>query len=252
MTVDRNSLDYWFPPLALYGGIPVPKTEIVYAHNLPLMNLLDGVPVPGFDGFVAALQRACYTIAGEPPAFLRTGHTSGKHEWDSTAYLPDFEEETIGNHVAALVEESALADLMGLPTDVWAVREYLDVEPLFRCVRFGNMPVVTEFRVFIRGDEIEHVQPYWPLGALEQGEPDVEDWRERVAHSRSLMHSFAGPDGEDVWTMSGEAAGLLARRYGDDRMFWSMDWLLDRHGKWWLTDMAEGDRSFRYDPKEEE
>jgi hypothetical protein len=236
-TLDRNDLAFWFPPIR-DAGLPVPRTEIV-STDVELDHLLDGVEPRGFDEFLHSLQTAVQAIGGGDPVFLRTGHGSGKHSWARTCFLED--PEALAEHVGALVEWSAMAGIFGLPTSTWAVRELIPTAPICRCEAYGGMPVVREFRYFVRvlpslRTSIEHAQPYWPPAAVEEGHPDVEDWRERLAGISRI-----GLD----WRALADLAHEAARAVGGG--FWSVDFLQGADGKWRLTDMADGDDSFRYE-----
>lgn len=228
---DRNSLAFWLPPLEA-AGLPVPRTVIVET-SADLAAILDGETAEGWGALVRDLRAAGDRIGW--PAFLRTGHGSGKHEWSRCCYVAD--RAALPTHVAALVKWSHLVDFAGLPTDVWAVRELIPTAPLFVCRGYGGFPVVREFRLFVRDGEVEHVQPYWPADAVEQGEPDDPDWRAKLARA-SLLGAGTARALIALGTRAGVALG---------GGYWSVDLLEDRDGGWWLTDMAEGDRSFRYE-----
>lgn len=232
--LDRNDLAFWFP-LIKAGGLPVPETIIVRTDCDP-PSLLDGVKPEGYDDFIAELESAAQTIGY--PCFLRTGHTSGKHDWSDTCYLE--EPAKIGWHVTALIEASLLADMFGLPTQTWVVRKLIETAPLFRCEWWSGFPVTREFRVFIRDDEVEMVYPYWPADAVADGSPDNKNWRS-LLHAASIM---TDQDAERIGFLSGMASGSVGGGY------WSMDFLQDVHGEWWLTDMADGDRSYRPEAEE--
>lgn len=229
MTEDRNSLAWWFPKIEA-AGLPVPSTRIVET-DVELLALLDGHEPEGFQRFISDLQAAAMQVGGYP-FFLRTGHGSGKHDWRETCFV----EGALEAHVVALVEWSALADIMGLPTDVWVARALIPTAPLFRCRRYGDFPVTREFRLFVRDNHVEHIQPYWPREAVEQGDPDDPDWESKLAFASKTDDTFAL---DPLASAACEAVG---------GGFWSVDFLQDREGRWWLTDMADGDRSFRYDP----
>ena len=80
--IDCNCITYWLPKL-MAAGIPVPRTEIVETDiELPL--LLNGHNPAGFVVFLCELREACDRIGY--PVFLRTGHTSAKHDWEDTCY----------------------------------------------------------------------------------------------------------------------------------------------------------------------
>lgn len=228
---DRNNLAYWFPPLQA-AGLPVPATEIVET-DVNLLQLLDGNYPDGFDAFMKELEGAVKRIG--LPCFLRTGHTSGKHEWRRTCMLSD--RNRLGWHVAALVESSALADMFGLPTQTWVVRELIQTEPLFHCLNYEDFPVTREFRFFVENGAVTHWQPYWPAGACEQGKPDNDGWDVLLDEASQID----APEREKL-----EALAIAAATAVDDG-YWSVDLLQDAGGAWWITDMADGAQSFRYD-----
>lgn len=229
---DLTSLVYWFPKIEA-AGLPVPRTHIVEAA-CDLTVALDGVTPECWDVFITDLAATGDEVGW--PAFLRTSHGAGKHSWERTCFVP--RRELLGHHVGALVEWSATVDLVGLPTRTWAIRELIDTRPLFRCRRYGNFPVVREFRVFTLAGDVVHVQPYWPPDAVKAGHPDDGAWRRKLALASCLT------------SVEADQLGALALRA--DRAlgggYWSIDFLQSATGEWWLTDMAEGERSFQWDP----
>lgn len=229
---DVNDLAYWFPKIEA-AGLPVPETRIV-TTDVELMGLLDGEMPVGFEAFLSDLEKASWNVGY--PCFLRTGHTSGKHDWSDTCYVAG--PNHLGRHVAALVEASALADVFGLPTRTWVVRSLIKTTPLFRCERWRGFPVTREFRVFIRDDEFEAMYPYWPEDAVEQGQPDRDDWRDVLR----VASEITDDDADKVTFLAGMASAAVGGGY------WSIDFLQDEGGDWWLTDMADGDRSYRPEP----
>jgi hypothetical protein len=226
---ERTCLSHWFP-LIERAGLPVPRTTIIHT-DCDLAWLLDGQKPEGFDAFLESIKATCRRHG--VPCFLRTGQGSGKHSWDQCCYVSDV--DRVGNNVVCLVEWSHGVDIMGLPHDVWAVRDLIPTSPLFRCTRFGNFPVTREFRFFMDGDV--HVQPYWPPEAIEQGAPNVDDWRERLETASELS-------GSELEYLSGLARRAVQAVGG----YWSIDFLQDASGEWWLCDMAVGERSFRWGP----
>jgi hypothetical protein len=231
---DVNCLSYWQPRLE-QAGVLVPRTTIIRAAT-DLTVLLDGLAPEGWAEFHALVQAACYDHG--LPCFLRTGQGSGKHDWCATCFVTDA--ENISRHIGALVEWSHLVGIVGLPHDVWAVRDLIQTKPLFTCHRYNNFPVTREFRVFVENGEVTHLQPYWPPGAVDEGEPDEEDWKEKLAAISELEH-------DDEWQVRELAERAWSAMEGQD---WSVDLLQDVHGRWWVIDMALAERSFRWDPSE--
>lgn len=237
MTKDRTDMAYWFRLIRTVS--PVPPTVHVDT-TLVLSSLLDGVEPhdwkrgESYGDFIDRLQQAGEAFGW--PCFLRTGYGSGKHEWRSTCWVPS--PSAMSQHVYALVEWSHIVDIGGLPYQDWFVRKMLDVEPLFHA--FDGMPITREFRVFFKGDEYQHIQPYWIPKAIHA--PDRIDWRDRLRDASQLKDEEA----EELCYLAGEAMGAVG---AVDEEHWSIDFLQDRDGQWWLTDMADGDKSFAWCPR---
>ena len=243
MSIDRNCLSFWFSKIE-DGGLPVPKTEIVPAPP-GIGAVLDGLEPVGWAGFVAELRLAANHV-GDFPIFLRTGLASGKHRWERTCFVQSH--EFLGRHVVALVEFSAMADLMGLPCDVWAVREMLPTTPVLTLPAYGNMPLCREFRCFVRDGDVLCVHPYWPWRAVERGFQYVtseDPWTEEPVHD-------VPPGVRDTWRnlcVRGkhecEIRSLASRAGTAVGGEWSVDVLETERG-WVVIDMAEASRSWHW------
>lgn len=225
--IDRTCLSYWFPKLQS-AGLPVPRTELV---EMPAEAFRDVFRV--FDGesmqgdalpFFSAIKEAADGMGY--PCFLRTGQTSGKHSWQDTCFLPSA--EVIPQHVVNIVEFSECVHLVGLPCDVWAVREFLPTKPLGVCPRYGNMPLCREFRFFVADGEVQCWHPYWPLKALERGGADASLYEPLSSFSRDEYLAMF----ELVVKVTKVIKGA-----------WSVDVLETERG-WYVTDMAEAHKSY--------
>ena len=226
---DRNCLSQWYPKLAACG-VRTPATVIVETED-DLTLMLDGDHPSKYDRLCKKL-RETLPLVGGPPAFLRTGHGSGKHEWTRTCCVTD--PAMIPKHVAELVEWSATVDMMGLPTNVWAVREFLYLYSPFHT--FRGMPIARERRYFIRDGVVECHHPYWPEAAIAGAyHPDAlpEDWRVQL---KGLNHET----GHEIAYLT-EMSQKVARRFEG---YWSLDWARTKYGEWYAIDMAEGERSW--------
>jgi hypothetical protein len=225
MNTDRNDLAYWFPILES-SGVPVPRTKIL-TTDVALINLLDGEMPAGYDAFMVELRAACDHFGY--PCFLRTGQTSGKHDWDRTCFVAD--PEKLGSHVVELVDFSAMADFIGLSTRTWVVREFLELEAYFTA--FRGMPVAREFRCFFRDGEILCLHPYWPDAAVEN--PSCEDWREKL----QFINALGSTTEHNLRRILNQAIPFFDGA-------WSIDLAHLKTGGWVVTDMAEMDRSFHW------
>lgn len=227
---DKTCLSYWFPILAA-GGVPVPRTEIVRVDFASeLWGIVDGEK-PACAPVLWQMIHDAATRIGDYPVFLRTGHTSNKHNWTRTCFLDA--KASIPSRVYNLVEFSCLADMCGLPIDVWVVREMLPVQPVAVCPFYRNMPVVREVRAFIGDGKIHGWHPYWPGDALQQG------MRETL--SPSVVEHVHNIDYPAVRPIIASVAELFK-----DDIPMSVD-VLETDRGWFVTDMADAARSFRWD-----
>jgi hypothetical protein len=249
---DKTCLSYWFPKIEA-AGLPVPRTKIVsftdYDTHQGFGRLLDGAFLDAAGkAFMMQIAEAVADIGW--PCFLRTGMTSGKHHWKDTCYLESPDE--LQQHVYNLMEFSECADMIGLPWNVWVVRELLPTKPICSLPRYHDMPLCREFRCFVDGGQILCCHPYWPRRSIEEGFPWKKDgpvddvWGMPAEHvlppgfddMYDEVRVFSEAERQDVIylaTMAGTAVGGR----------WSVD-ILDTKDSWYVTDMAEMDRSYHW------
>ena len=225
MQEDRNDLAFWYPKIK--AVVPTPRTHVLRTE-IELAGLIDGETPDGFDVFCQQLAFAASRV--KYPAFLRTGHTSGKHSWRSTCYLAA--EADIPRQVAALVEESYLVDFFGLPVTTWAVREFLDGPVAFTA--FNGLPIRQERRVFVRDGEVVCHHPYWPRASIER--PSDPAWEQKLDSS---VNAVSDSDLAIILTGSAAVAAVLPGA-------WSVDWMNTTRG-WVVIDAAEAERSFHWE-----
>ena len=225
MKNDLNCLSYWYPILQS-TGVLTPKTQIIRT-DLELDRMIDGKAPKGCGDFIEEVRVACDRFGY--PCFLRTGVFSGKHSWKDTCFIP--RRSLVGQHIYNLVEESALADMMGLPTDVWVVREFLDLDTHFTSFR-GRMPINVERRFFIRDGKIQCCHPYWPHDAIRDQNPSDPNWSNALYEMNdvSIEHLYA--------TVSRVAQNFEG--------YWSLDLARLKDGQWLAIDMAQGERSYHW------
>lgn len=238
----RACLSYWYPKTQ---HLPSPATKVL---NEPLTlemlseNDKEGVYNAGYHELIYRLRLAAGEMIGryELPLFLRTGQTSGKHDWPNTCELSSPEE--IESHVQALAMFSHAVDLRGLPLNVWAVREWLDIEHKFTA--FSGMPIGREYRFFVQEGEILHCQPYWPHEALAEHATET-GWKAKLDELNKMPPPYAAID---LANLVGET---VANRFEHPDSCWSVDVCKTTGRGWYLTDMAPAERSFFWDPNGE-
>lgn len=222
MATDKNCLSYWLPILE-EAGVPVPRTEIVRfdGASWEILEPKTDEEEGNCLRLVEGIRAAGWQIG--TPFFLRTGLGSGKHEWARTCFVRDMAQ--IRSHVYALTEWSESVDIMGLPINVWAVREMLPTRPIFHAF-WGEMPVVEEVRAFVFEGRMVSWSPYWPEESIQR--PSLPDWQSRM-HWMNEKIEKERPQWEALSIRVAEAfAGNGA---------WSVDCLYTDRG-WFVTDMA--------------
>ncbi len=230
--INKSSMAYWFPKIDA-AGLPVPKTRFIVMPEVVkpiLFAVFDGKPlemIPEMEIFKQDLLDKAEIVGGFP-LFLRTHHTSGKHDWAETCYVE--KQHKIMNHILAIINYSECNSMFGeLDWSLWVVREMLPTKPAFHA--FNKMPIVCEFRIFAKDGELICCHPYWPPDAIE-GHVKHKNWR-------SLL--------DDLQNENPHAAIMLAlqasRAVPEDS--WSIDVLKTNRG-WFVTDMALMDESYHW------
>lgn len=234
---EYTDMSYWFPKLQKITGIKLPKTILLNANYRSLMNELlgDESVLPVTEKLVEKIISTSKDIG--VPLFLRTGLTSAKHNWENTCYVDNVDRKILIRHLYNIVEFSEIADMIGIGSNTWAVREYLPVKTNLRIGLWGNMPVTKERRYFIDKGKVVHRQAYWDPEAVRQGKPSNILWEDIL---RDINRQF--DDEVKLLTGLSETVGEVFPEY------WSIDWLYVGQ-EWYLTDMARGEISYKYTQK---
>jgi len=223
---DRNDLAFWFEKLAS-TGVEVPRTTIVRVDGPLRGNANEDTP-----DLTRLVEKITWVSEMYGfPVFLRTGHGSGKHEWKDTCWVTSRDE--VRRNVLNLLEWCETVDMIGLPTETWAVRERLPLVTTFRAFG-GGMPVNKERRYFIEDGRVVCHHPYWPDEAIWGA--DCDDWRARVA-------SLSEESPEEV----GELTALSERVSRAFDGAWSLDWAATTDGRWVAIDMAVAAESWHWE-----
>jgi len=129
-----------------------------------------------------------------------------------------------------LVEDSFIADIVGLPVYALVFREYILMKELFTAF-YGDMPVNPELRFFVKDGEILCKHWYWCNEAIVN--PSVDNWKK-------LMDKEKGEITEKEKELLKDYTLKVAEQFEG---YWSVDFSKSKDGRWILIDMAVGDRS---------
>lgn len=221
-----TSLAYWFDKIRDLG-IPVPKTVLIQADRMNILNAIEGVGTldPWLVGTIAEVAR---TLGY--PVFMRTDLCSAKHNWENTCFLQ--KEEDIQKNLFYLAEYNEMADGLGLPYKYIVLREFLELETSFTAF-YGNMPINKERRYFIQDGKVLCHHPYWPKEAFASENDDI-----RLAQLDQLNEYTE----DEITLLTGYAEKVGKVLPG----FWSVDFAITKSGIWYLLDMAVGEASYHW------
>ncbi|GAF78142.1 unnamed protein product [marine sediment metagenome] len=241
-----NCITQWFPTL-LNLGINVPETRIFHANKASRMYMMklawgeEAEEPKCYRELIDAISGAVKELGS--PAFLRSGVTSAKHSYAESCYLRDSDARTIEERVLQIVEFSESVDMIGLPTDVWVVRKFIEGEYDFTA--FAHMPVAREFRFFARDGAFLCHHPYWPPDSIIRPMDIDKDITplSREEMSRRLEHTQRPLQDDEFAHLKAKTVSVTHELMGA----WSVDWMYDKENKRWvLIDMALMEMSFHW------
>lgn len=222
--------------------VPKPETIIIETGYGPLLDMLDGKPLPEVvkAKITAATERLGY------PLFVRTDKASGKHDWENSCYVAS--PDKLWSNIYRVVEFNEMADILGLAPEALVFRRYISLEAPFKAF-YGKMPVAKERRYFVRNGKLKCHHPYWPEDAISEwwetakelttirpGKLELlpEDWRKILAELNKETQEEI-----DLLTAYAEEIGQAI-----GAGYWSVDFAKGQDGTWYFIDMAEGERSW--------
>ena len=223
--MNRNSALIWLPKIEA-AGLPTPKTIIVpYDHRFFVGGMENHIDLRVSMKTLADLVKDGCNRVGEYPVFIRTDLGSAKHSGSSAYQINKFQEIT--GVIYRLIEYQELKFwLEEEPPEALMVREFLRLDASFTA--FHGLPISREWRFFADGEKVRCFHPYWPVDVIKNNVGHEEwDTAENVLKDHHTI--------PDCFESLAEMAIMAAGCVGGD---WSVDFAMDKSGKWWLIDMA--------------
>ena len=215
MTLNKNSLLYWFPKIKNLG-IRTPKTKIIKIPNF--WTLIDA-PEKLTQYFPEIKEKA--NQLGYP-IFIRTDFASGKHDWDKIAFMEN--EEKLLSRITALIDDNLCKDLL---CGALVLREYIPMKNLFTAFG-GNLPINPEIRFFAENGKVHCWHWYWIEEAIRN--PSKRNWRSLIKKEKEKIC------GEELrWLY--DATQKISDQFKSEGC-WSIDFCKALNGEWVLIDMA--------------
>jgi len=230
---NKTCFTYWYPHV-LKLGIPTPKSKVIpFGRELTEAIIEENESPQVLDDLSVCVEDiADFANECGYPVFLKNSLFSGKHDWAGTCFIESEDTDILMNIANITSYWSTVANELAL---FFVVREMINTRAAFTA--FGGLPVTEEFRFFSKDGELVSYQPYWPADSIV--EPDADDWEEKLK-AMSVLGK------KDLAQLTAWANQVTASLTGE----WSVDFLKGVDGNWWLIDMAEGEKSFRYNPND--
>lgn len=221
---NKTQFCYWYDKIkSSLLEINMPETIVIISDPNDRWQTLDNIRNEQFHKTISRIKEAASKVGY--PCFMKDSMYSGKHEWIDTCYIPN--SECIENNLCNLIYSAAMVNC-DIATHI-VVRKYIKTIPAFYA--FNKMPITCERRYFVKDGQIYFHHPYWPPFSIEN--PSCENWE-------LLLSELNFESQEEIKYLS-ELTIRIGNLLGDG---WSVDWLKDEYGKWWLIDMAEDYKSF--------
>lgn len=225
--VYKDSAKFWFPRIntldmkVLLANVNIPQTVFVDYNEAEIFDAANiGYGVPYSKLFVAVELAIRYD---SKTAFIRTDVTSAKH-----LGLNAIKVSPTNNLHFALRQTLKHAEektyLSKYKSSAIMVRSWIDIPG---ATAFKGLPIGHEWRIFAGPRGIYCANPYWPKEALEG----------------FMDNSAAIPEPPQLAPAHLRTAAYIAALAMDGGI-WSVDFVEDIHGKFWLIDMARGENSY--------
>lgn len=227
---NKNCFTQWFSTVE-QCNIPAPESIVIdFPMHLTMaigdhaLNDADNAEMTNIAEQIQAFGRKVGF-----PVFMKNSLFSGKHYWKETCLITEnMSLDDICRNIFNLTEMSLC---IGVDFSVYLViRKMIECKPAFTAF-FGEMPVTEEYRVFANKGTVIGYQPYWPEAAIER--PSSENW----ASELKTISSASQTDLKDIFEMASQVTLKLDDSY-------SVDFLKDSSGKFWLIDMALASESY--------
>lgn len=227
----KNSLIYWFPRLHKDDVLRqhLPRTVVIKVfHDFPIDYSLYGSKKE-----FNAVLKAWFEFLGDVaeqlfgfPVFMRTEYLSMKWLWRNTCFVEN--KKTIGNNFLELATSQMLK--LDIPVKYVVLRQYIRPKHYFKA--FNEMPIGREFRFIAHQGHYLCHGFYWPRESL-----DIDESSELMEQYAKLSEPLSEDDFIILKGLAERATAVLGGA-------WSVDFMQDEEGNWWLIDVAKAVRSW--------
>jgi hypothetical protein len=220
-----NCLSHWYPKIQSIKGINIPETKIIPFDYNDLLHSLDSNFTEGFKDSLKKVENAADEIGY--PCFIKNSLFSAKHSWKDSCYIQN--REQIKDHLRNITSDCYCVNAGDSLYVI--VRKLIPTKAAF--FAFSQMPVTKERRYFIKDGKVTFHHPYWIPKSIENA--SCEDWE-------SKLNELNWESDEEILILTSLSEQVSKHIDGA----WSVDWLQDKNGEWFLIDMALEQSSFKW------
>lgn len=229
--MNKTSMLYWWP-LTRELDIPQPKTEIAIQKEIK-----DWFPILDHglnkEDKEIVLQKA--SLIGYP-LFMRTDHSSAKHDFTRTCFVPD--SASLFQNIFNLFETNYCHNLY---PEALILREYIELDWKFKA--FQDLPIAPERRYFISDGEVICHHPYWSESAIEFYTHNISESYPARLYWHETLSDMNTESKEEIALLKGRAQKIAMVLEGE----FSVDFAKGKNGHWYFIDAASAIQSWHPD-----
>lgn len=227
-----NCLSNWFP-LVKDLNINIPKTKIIHfpleIYEKDCFDIFDGKEVSKkLEQFEKKLIQEVEQFGY--PCFMKSGTFSSKHDWEKTCSIKNPKDSF--KHWLNIMYNGMVYGAGG--SHFIVLRELIDTKK--ELFAFNNTPITKERRYFFENNKITKHHPYWPPQSLKNNIKNNKNWEE-------VLDDINHESLEEIKLLK-KLSLKVGKQLEKLHKNWSIDWLKDINGNWWLIDVAVMEQSY--------
>jgi len=225
--MNPTSLEEWYP--CILSDVPQPETIIIPFSHKDCIRLLS--PEYWTVGKkIRAIHQAAVDVGY--PCFMRTAYYSAKFDGVCIVRTQDDLFNNLVKLVASSFEEEK-------PVEAICIRKFIKSNGTEKLM--NGLPVGSERRYFIIEDVIYKGMPYWNNMSVNDGTYIIPTYYLNAINTITQEE-------EDLLNKYTDNVRLCMKLPRLDTVDWSVDYMKDINGKWWLIDMGEAYKSWMPEP----
>lgn len=238
------SLQDYYPIISNIEGISTPKTQFVSIDDAVIFYqcITLGFETKCTNEIKSYIENKVNNANIIFPCFFKLATRSLKHALYGECMIFQTKEDFISKIPEIIYGMAANYDNDRYVSNTFCFRELLDID--YSVNNYGQMPLINEYRTFIKDGKITAFMPYYSYESFAQnflkyGEKRPEKHEEcRIAYDKIVK--LTESDKKEIERISFEISKVMPAHH-------SLDIMQDLHGKWWIVDMQPAEMSFGYD-----